>query len=114
MPHRGKIRTGLRPILLPEEAKIAGYSSPAKRAQETGDLYLDNTDESIEVINRKLSEIPAGYPKQKEGNTFRMKTKQELAPVAGFAKIMPKAKEWAKQQKEEGSKLHDLSLIFQF
>src|SRR3989338_747736 len=98
----------------PEEEKIAGYSSPAKRAQETGDLYLDNTDESIEVINRKLSEIPAGYTKQKEGNTFRMKTKQELAPVAGFEKIMQKEKECAKQQKEEGSKLDDLSLIFQF
>ena len=34
----------------PKEKKVGGYSSPAKRAQETGDLYLDYTDDSVEVV----------------------------------------------------------------
>lgn len=98
----------------PNEEKIAGYSSPAKRAQETGDLYLDNADESIEVINKTLAETKASYPAQKEGNTFRMKTKRELAPVAGFAKIMPLCQAYAKAQKEAGSKATALTHIIQF
>ena len=97
-----------------QEEKIAGYSSPAKRAQETGDLYLDNTDESVEVVNRTIAETKAKYPAQKEGNIFRMKTKQELAPTVGFAKIMPLAKEFAKTQKAAGSKADDLTLIIQY
>lgn len=108
----------------PEEKKIAGYSSPAKRAQETGDLYLDSTDdESVQVINRTLEEIDATralsekgrleHPGQKEGNIFRMKTKQELAPLA-FGKIVTLAKEYARQQKEAGSTLDDLTLWVQF
>lgn len=98
----------------PKEKKVGGYSSPAKRAQETGDLYLDNTDDSVEIVNRTIAETKATYPAQKEGNIFRMKTKQELAPVAGFAKIMPLAKAYAKAEKEAGSKLDDLTLIIQF
>lgn len=96
------------------EKNVGGYSSPAKRAQETGDLYLDNTDESVTVVNRTIAETKAKYPKQKEGNTFRMKTKQELAPVADFAKIMPLAQTYAKAQKEVGSKLDALTHIIQF
>lgn len=98
----------------PKEKKVGGYSSPAKRAQETGDLYLDNTDDSVEVINSTMAETKANYSAQKEGNVFRMKTKQELAPVAGFAKIMPLAKAYAKAEKEAGFKLDDLTLIIQF
>ncbi len=107
----------------PQEEKIAGYSSPANRAQETGDLYLDNTDESVQVINRTLEEINvtrAGqgkdkltHPGQKEGNIFRMKTRVELAPLA-FGKIVALAKEYAKQRKETGSTLDDLTLWVQF
>lgn len=97
----------------PKEKKIAGYSSPAKRAQETGDLYLDNTGELVEVINRTLAETKARYPAQKEGNVFRMKTKAELAPLA-FGKIMPFAQAYAKAQKAAGSKADDLTLIVQY
>ncbi|OHA22967.1 MAG: hypothetical protein A3B98_02915 [Candidatus Taylorbacteria bacterium RIFCSPHIGHO2_02_FULL_43_55] len=43
-----------------------------------------------------------------------MKTKQELAPVAGFAKIMPLAQAYAKEQKEAGSKTDALTHIIQF
>jgi hypothetical protein len=98
----------------PKEKKVGGYSSPAKRAQETGDLYLDNTDDSVEVINNTMAKTKANYPAQKQGNVFRMKTKQELAPVVDFAKIMLLAKAYAKAEKEAGSKLDDLTLTFQF
>lgn len=97
----------------PHEKNIGGYSSPAKRAQETGDLYLDNTDESVRIVNKTLAETKATYPTQKEGNVFRMKTKKELAPLA-FGKIMPFAKEYAKQEKAAGSKADDLTLIVQY
>jgi hypothetical protein len=113
----------------PKEKKLGGYSSPAKRAQETGDLYLDNADDSIGVVNRTITEInetrlaeamkpgkkggKLDLPAQREGNVFRMKTRNELAPLA-FGKIIGFAKVYAKQQKENGSKLDDLTLMIQY
>lgn len=97
-----------------QEKNIGGYSSPAMRAQQTTDIYLDNTNELVQVLNKQLVDQNAKYPGQREENVFKIKVRQELAPVSNFAKIMPLAKEYAKNQKDAGSELDDLTLIIQY
>jgi broad specificity phosphatase PhoE len=96
-----------------DDKNIKGYSSNMQRAQETMDLMLDNTDDAVNVINRMRIDKLANFTQRTE-NVYRIATKDELNPIENFAKIMPEAKEWAKKQKEAGSRSDNLSLIVQY
>ena len=102
-----------------EEMAVGGYASPKLRAQETVDLMLDNVDEGVAVVNKKMESL-AGTgaenrsDKQREGNEFRIKTKKELDATANFAKVMPLASAWANEQMAAGAKLDKYSLIVQW
>lgn len=103
------------------EEKVGGYSSPKLRAQETIDLEMQSTDDSVDVINRKLEDLKNSDGEdvlikkdQKEGNVFRIKTKKELDTVQDFKNIMGDAKEWAQKEIDGGSKKGMYELIVQF
>lgn len=104
-----------------KEKNVAAYSSPKDRAQETVDIEMQASQESVEeavnVINKKIAELPEGLlseGSQKENNEFKVKIAKELDTVENFNKIMPQAKEWAQKELAGGSKRSQMDLIIQF
>jgi hypothetical protein len=94
---------------------VKAYASPKLRAQQTVDLAISNVDEGVEVINQKLAqERTATTLGQKPENEFLIRLRKELDVAKDFAKIMPEAQTWAKQQIADGSKRTAYDLIVQY
>jgi hypothetical protein len=97
------------------EKAVKDYSSPKIRAQETGDLGLQNVEQDVRVINQKLGEKFSGVVEgQKPENEFIMRLRPELDTVKSFEKIMPQAKSWAQEQIKQGSKGTEMDYIIQY
>lgn len=100
-----------------KEKNVAGYASDYRRTQETVDLNLQNVDDQVTVINRKLESLEnKEAPKNQKGeNVFKIKTSSELNVIDNFREeIVPDAQKWADQKIAEGSKQNKYDLIVQF
>lgn len=97
------------------EPNVKDYSSPKERAQETGDLGLQNVDESVRVINQRIADHGDNVtPGQKNDNEFIIRLKEELDTAKNFAAIMPEAKAWAAKEKEKDGSKDAYALIVQY
>lgn len=121
LTEKGKERAAAKGKLF-KQPKVKGYASPKLRAQETVDLALRNVNANVEIINQKLSS-PADQGKktigqitrgQKPENTFNIRLRPELDTTKNFAKIMPEAKQWAKEQIATGAKGKEHDYIIQY
>lgn len=94
---------------------VKGYASPKLRAQQTIDLQLQNVDEEVRVINQKLEgDLKETVKGQKPENEFLIRLRKELDVAKDFAKVMPEAQTWAKQQIADGSKRTAYDLVVQY
>lgn len=126
LTEKGKERAAAKGKEIKEPA-VKGYASPKLRAQETGDLGLQNVSETVRVINQRLEELNVRRlngekesfksrkgREQKPENTFLMRVRPELDVTKNFAAMMAEAKPWAGQQRANGSTRSEYDLVVQY
>lgn len=101
------------------EKHVAAFASTKLRAQETVDLGIQNVEEGVKVVNRKLKEFMGTGAEertdgQREENEFRIKTKKELGVAENFSAILEDATIWANSKQAAGSDRSMYDLIIQY
>jgi hypothetical protein len=94
--------------------RVKAYASPKMRAQETGDLGLQNVDEGVKVINREMAQLPKKLEGQKPENKFIMRAKPELDVITGFAKVVEASKSYVSEQQAQNPKKNKLDCQIQY
>jgi bisphosphoglycerate-dependent phosphoglycerate mutase len=94
---------------------IGVYTSEKFRAQETGELVIENVNDGVKVINFELTErSKKSYSSLKPENKFIIRQRTELGEVKYLARIIPEAKAWAKEQVVAGGKGSETDFIIQY